>query len=123
MSQLKAFARVGSMRRRVVLRWVVAITGAVFALSFGWSAKGQEPLPGETLRIDTNLISVPVIVSDRDNRYVPSLKLENFKVFDNTEEQRISFFDAAEEPLNIVVMLDTSGSTSGVLDDIKKAAK
>ncbi|WP_410960767.1 VWA domain-containing protein, partial [Salmonella sp. SAL4360] len=38
-------------------------------------------------------------------------------------EQKISFFDAGEEPLNVVLMLDTSFSTSGVLDEIKKAAK
>jgi VWFA-related protein len=86
-------------------------------------ARAQEPQIVDTIRIDTNLISVPVIVSDRDNRYVPDLKVEAFKLFDNQAEQKIVYFDTGEEPLNVVLMLDTSLSTSGVLDDIKKAAK
>lgn len=81
----------------------------------------QEPI--DTIKIDTNLISVPVIVSDRENRYVPDLKVEAFRLFDNQIEQKIAFFDTGEEPLNVVLMLDTSLSTSGVLGEIKKAAK
>ncbi|HJZ78689.1 MAG TPA: VWA domain-containing protein [Pyrinomonadaceae bacterium] len=84
-------------------------------------AQSQEPI--DTIKIDTNLISVPVIVSDRDNHYVPNLKVEAFRLLDNQAEQKIAFFDAGEEPLNVVLMLDTSLSTSGVLDDIRKAAK
>lgn len=86
-------------------------------------ARSQEPQTVDTISIDTNLISVPVIVSDRDNRYVPDLKIEAFKLFDNSVEQKIIYFDTGEEPLNVVLMLDTSLSTSGVLDDIRKAAK
>ena len=102
------------------------------SLFFGLSAslfcalatiQGQSQEPIETIKIDTNLISVPVIVSDRENRYVPDLKIEAFRLFDNQLEQKIAFFDTGEEPLNVVLMLDTSLSTSGVLDDIKKAAK
>ncbi len=87
------------------------------------SVQSQEPRIVDTISIDTNLISVPVIVSDRDNRYVPNLKVESFHLFDNQVEQKISYFDTGEEPLNVVLMLDTSLSTSGVLGDIKKAAK
>lgn len=84
-------------------------------------AQTQEPI--DTIKIDTNLISVPVIVSDRNNHYIPNLQIELFRLFDNRVEQKISFFDTGEEPLNVVLMLDTSLSTSSVLDDIKKAAK
>jgi VWFA-related protein len=86
-------------------------------------ARAQEPQIVDTIKIDTNLISVPVIVSDRNNRYVPDLKIEAFRLFDNQVEQKISYFDTGEEPLNVVLMLDTSLSTSGVIDDIRKAAK
>jgi VWFA-related protein len=87
------------------------------------SVRSQSPEPIDTIKIDTNLISVPVIVSDRENRYVPDLKVEAFRLFDNQVEQKITYFDTGEEPLNVVLMLDTSLSTSEVLDDIKKAAK
>ena len=87
------------------------------------TASGQEPQPADVIRIDANLVSVPVIVSDRQNRYLPGLTAADFKLYDNTAEQQIAFFDAAEEPLNIALLLDTSRSTEGVLKKIKKAAK
>ena len=100
---------------------LVLLSAALLAATPELRAQSQEQI--ETIKIDTNLISVPVIVSDRDNRYVPNLKVEAFRLFDNQIEQKIAFFDTGEEPLNVVLMLDTSLSTSGVLDDIKKAAK
>src|SRR5881394_1038025 len=100
------------------------LTAVMFAalLLAALTVRSQEPQTVDTISIDTNLISVPVIVSDRDNRYVPDFRVEALKLFDNQAEQKIVYFDTGEEPLNVVLMLDTSHSTSGV-DDIKKAAK
>jgi VWFA-related protein len=82
-----------------------------------------EPKTLDVIKVDSNLVSVPVIVSDREGRYVPNLKVQSFELFDNDARQKISYFDAAEEPLNIALLLDTSRSTEGVLDAIKKGAK
>ena len=86
-------------------------------------APPPEPQSLDVIKVESNLVSVPVIVSDREGRYVPHLSVEQFKLFDNTSEQKITYFDAAEEPLNIALLLDTSWSTEGALDDIKEAAK
>jgi VWFA-related protein len=86
-------------------------------------AEQKEPDTLDVIKVDSNLVSVPVIVSDREGRYVPNLTVEHFKLFDNTSEQKITYFDAAEQPLSIAVLLDTSRSTEGALDDIRKAAK
>lgn len=110
--------------RSFAWRRLSQLVGLCAALLFAFStihAQTQEPI--DTIKIDTNLISVPVIVSDRENRYIRDLKVESFRLFDNQVEQKISYFDTGEEPLNVVLMLDTSLSTSGVLDDIRKAAK
>jgi Ca-activated chloride channel family protein len=97
--------------------------GALLFLAF-ITVRGQDnQQPAEVIKVYSNLVSVPVIVSDRDGRYIPGLKREDFKLYDNNAQQKLSFFDAAEEPLNIALLLDTSRSTEGVLDDIKKAAK
>ena len=100
----------------------VIACGAFLLLAFG-AVRSQDNQPAEVIKVDSNLVSVPVIVSDRDGRYIPGLRQENFSVYDNNEQQTLSFFDAAEEPLNVALLLDTSRSTQGVLDDIKKAAK
>lgn len=69
------------------------------------------------------LISVPVTVSDREGRYIPGLKKENFSVFEDGIKQNIAFFETYEEPVNIALLLDTSGSTENVLTQIKAAGK
>lgn len=104
------------------LRRVAIATGALLLLVFG-VVRGQDSQPADVIKVYSNLVSVPVIVSDRDGRYIPGLKQGNFKLYDNNTQQQLSFFDAAEEPLNIALLLDTSRSTEGVLDNIKKAAK
>ena len=85
--------------------------------------KAQDTTPADVIRIDSNLVSVPVIVSDRNGRYISGLAAERFTLYDNSTQQKIRFFDNTEEPLNIALLLDTSRSTQGVIDDIRKAAK
>ena len=76
----------------------------------------QIPATIDVIKVDSNLVSVPVIVSDREGRYIPDLTVERFQLFDNSAAQKISYFDAADEPLNVALMLDTSRSTEGVLE-------
>ena len=97
----------------IVLAWLVV----GFATS-----NAQEPKQ-ETLKIDTALVSVPVIVSDRQGRYISGLKASDFTLYEDRVKQPIGFFADAEEPINVALLLDTSKSTTLVLDDIKKAAK
>jgi hypothetical protein len=95
---------------------------AVLALC--WSPlRAQEVEPNDTIKIDANLVSLPVIVSDREGRYVPGLTQQDFKLYDNGAEQPVVFFDNTEAPLTAAILLDTSRSTEGVLGKIKDAAK
>jgi len=106
------------------LRHAALTCGALFLFAFSVTAiRGQNSQPVEVIKIYSNLVSVPVIVSDRNGRYIPGLRPEDFRLYDNSTPQTLSFFDAAEEPLNVALLLDTSRSTQGVLDDIKQAAK
>ncbi len=66
---------------------------------------------------------MPVIVSDRNGRYVPNLTTADFTVFQDGSPQSIQFFAATEEPLTIGLLIDTSQSTRPVLDDIKDSAR
>lgn len=76
----------------------------------------------ETIRIDTSLVTLPVIASDRQNRYVADLKREDFTLAEDGVKQEIVFFAAIEEPINVVLMLDTSSSTMEKLGQIQQAA-
>lgn len=69
------------------------------------------------------LVSVPVTVSDREGRYVPDLKKEDFSVYQDGIKQNIAFFETYDEPVNVALLLDTSGSTENVLQEIKVAGR
>ncbi len=77
----------------------------------------------EVIKVDTTLVSVPVTISDRSGRYIPNLKAEDFTLFADGKQQKIEFFAATEEPLNVALLIDTSRSTETVLEDIKEAAR
>lgn len=82
----------------------------------------QESQSSPAVKLAATLVSVPLIVSDDQGRYIPGLKVSDFSLFDERVPQQIAFFDAAEEPINVALLLDTSLSTARVLDDIKDAA-
>lgn len=84
---------------------------------------GQKSTAEDTLKIETTLVSVPVIVSDRQGRYISGLKAEDFTLYEDHVKRQIDFFADTEEAINVALLLDTSKSTTMVLDDIKKAAK
>jgi VWFA-related protein len=88
-----------------------------------FSSQVQAQDKDEVIKIDINLVSVPVIVSDRQGRYVSGLKAEDFTVYQDGKKQALSFFGTEEEPLNVAILLDTSKSARDVLKEIKNAAK
>src|SRR6476620_9064695 len=87
------------------------------------SAFAQVKAADDMIKVETRLVSVPVTVSDRDGRYVPNLKAADFTVFQDGTRQNIEFFGATEEPLTIALLIDTSQSTRGVIDDIRDSAQ
>jgi len=111
------------MRNRLSFTFSFIIVTLVVVLStFVPAQQKEKPGGDETIRIDTNLVTLPVIVSDRQNRYVPDLKREEFSLTEDGVKQEIIFFAAIEEPINVVLMLDTSSSTMEKLGQIQQAA-
>lgn len=81
-----------------------------------------ETVEGDVIRFDTSLVTVPVTVLDRNGRYVPQLRRENFRIYENGQEQKIAYFATTDSPFSVVLLIDTSGSTQFRLDDIHDAA-
>ncbi len=76
---------------------------------------------GARLRVDVNLVQVPVTVTDSMNRLVTGLEKENFQVFDNNVGQNIRYFSSEDAPLTIGIVFDLSGSMSSKLARARKA--
>ena len=78
----------------------------------GESAGEVEEDDGEAVKVETNLVTLPVVASDRGGRYVPDLKAEEFTVSEDGAEQKVSFFATVSEPFHVVLLIDTSASTT-----------
>lgn len=86
------------------------------------SANPEEIAEGDVLRISTNLVTVPVSVMDRNGRYIPNLRKEDFKLFENGTEHHVAYFSSVDKPFTVALLIDTSGSTNAQLFDMQSAA-
>lgn len=77
----------------------------------------------EEIRVDTDLIEVPIVVTDRAGKPVLGLKKNNFTILEDGKTQEISDFAATTAPFEVALILDTSGSTLAELPLIRRAAQ
>ncbi len=82
----------------------------------------NNPSDGEVLRINTNLVTIPVKVSDRGGRFIGNLSKENFQVFEDGKPQEIAYFSNTEEPFTVALVLDMSYSSTFKIGEIQAAA-
>lgn len=90
---------------------------------FNCLANAQDKDVNDVIKVNTALVNIPVIVSDRNGRNIAGLQQGNFAVFEDGKPQKIEYFASEESPINVALLLDTSRSTQDVLGKIKKAAK
>lgn len=76
----------------------------------------------EIVRIETNLITIPVSVFDRDGLYIPGLGQSDFRIFEDGVEQDIAYFGTTDKPFTVALVLDTSQSTKYKIEEIRQAA-
>ena len=73
------------------------------------------------LRVETNLVLVPVTVTDPAGRLVTGLEKENFQIFDNSLGQTIKSFSTDDTPISIGIIFDLSGSMQSKFLRARKA--
>ena len=104
------------MRIRRALPFLVGVAALVVAQG---GLTGQQPL----FRSGTELVDLYVTVTDDNGRLVPNLLQEEFAIFDEDEPQEIVLFDNEVRPISVVVMLDSSISTTNVMHLIMGGAE
>lgn len=97
------------------------ITGAGVTLVFVLAAKSVYA-QSDTIRIDTNLVTIPVSVLDRDGRYIPDLRKEDFRILEDNLEQEIARFETTKQGITVFLLLDVSGSMFQHLPQLTNAA-
>jgi VWFA-related protein len=74
------------------------------------------------LRVDTNLVLIPVTVTTPLNQFVTGMEKENFRLFEDKVEQEITYFASFDAPLSIGLVFDASGSMGSKLTKSRQAA-
>jgi len=131
---------------RIFWRCVLALTGllnllVLLLLLTPYSPLFQTQEPGQPLRpapsgsqadregddedvikLNTRLVNLNVKVTDHSGRNLPRLKREDFMVLEDGVEQEIAYFEPVDAPVNLVLLLDLSGSIGSKIELVKKAA-
>lgn len=82
----------------------------------------QDDRNPDVIRLESRLITLNVKVSDRSGKAVSTLAKDDFRVYEDGVEQEVSFFDPVTAPIDLVLLLDLSGSIKEKRHVLKRAA-
>jgi Ca-activated chloride channel family protein len=77
--------------------------------------------PRSNIRLDVNLVLIPVLVTDPYDRPVRGLRKENFRVFEGNTEQTITHFFSDDSPVSIGWIFDGSNSMTDKIGRSREA--
>ena len=83
-----------------------------FAVAFACSLLAETQNQTPTIRVNVDLVSVNVRVTDKQNRNVPELSADDFDLLEDGRKQKIAFFDTNKEPITLSILIDSSSSMS-----------
>ena len=75
-----------------------------------------------TIQRSVDLVVLHVSVTDQHGQFVPGLKPENFRVFEDNSEQKIAVLRQEDVPVSMGLLIDNSGSMDDKRDKVNAAA-
>jgi Ca-activated chloride channel family protein len=98
----------------------------LFLVILGFSPSTTERSPGgvgsqASIAVNTNLVLLPVKVTDARGAFVSSLKQEDFRVFEDGQLQKLTVFEEGDTPVTVGLIVDHSRSMGGKLQDVVAA--
>ena len=69
-----------------------------------------------SMRLDVKMVMIPANVTDRDDRPILDLHREDFRLFEDTVEQKIESFSIDQAPVSLGIVFDASGSMRNKID-------
>jgi len=73
------------------------------------------------IKVDVDLVLVPVTITDPQERLILGLREKNFEVFEGKSRQEIRHFSAEDAPVSLGVIFDMSGSMNTKIDRAREA--
>jgi Ca-activated chloride channel homolog len=73
------------------------------------------------LRVEINLVTVPVMVTDAKGSPVMDLGKKDFQLLEDANEQPIDYFYSEDSPLSVGLVVDLSSSMGNKIDRVREA--
>ena len=83
---------------------------------------GAQAQAGHRIKSDVDLVVLHVTVADDHGQFVPNLQEDNFRVFEQNVEQKISYFSRQDIPVTMGLIIDNSGSMREKREQVAVAA-
>src|ERR1022692_1762443 len=84
--------------------------------------KGIEGMPDYSIQVDVPLVQVPVMVTTKDGQFVSNLKQENFRVYEDGTQQKITNFNISEAPITAVLLVEFASGDYYFMNDILRGS-
>ena len=84
--------------------------------------KKIEGMPDYSIKVDVPLVNVDVLVTTKDGQFIPGLKKENFRVFEDGVPQNISNFNQSQAPITAVLLIEYASTNFNYMYDALNAS-
>ena len=105
------------------MKFIIFIIFVLMFVFFGSSVFGHD----DAIRVETNLVTVNVAITDKNGKFVKNLRREQFEIFDNRQKQQIADFSIQAAPVTYGIVYDmhptTAERTAAVLEALRAFTK
>jgi VWFA-related protein len=105
------------------IKWFsIVLLAALLVLNLRAAAPHTSQQGGQTIRLNVEMVSLPVVVATRDGQRVVDLKQDDFEIKEDGVVQEIAGFGLTDEPISVALAIDTSGSVEDQLARMQNEA-
>jgi hypothetical protein len=84
--------------------------------------KKIEGMPDYSIQVDVPLVNVDVLVTTKDGQFIPGMKRDNFRVFEDGVEQKVTNFNQADAPITAVMLVEFASTNYYFMVDALNSA-
>jgi len=99
--------------------WLLVLTGSLRPAVPQEGNQTEQRAP--VFKAETNLVVLDVTVTGKHGQAVRGLKKDDFKIYEDNEQQEIALFSDEQRPVSWGLVLDRSGSMSGMMEEVYNA--
>src|SRR4029077_5411110 len=76
-----------------------------------------EDLPDYSIKVNVPLVNVDVLVTSKSGQFIPGLKKDNFRLFEDGSPQQITNFNVSQAPITAALLLEFASTNYPILRD------